>query len=185
MIRQVQLFLTNEDEAAFSDAVRAVRPRMVVVDGSRWVTPDPPVASSITACTSSIAFLWDPGIVERLPHLALQCGGFEGPEAGVVIEVARSRRQGDLLLSGRLAVSTGVADKLVTVAMNAFAADVWSVMKKITGPVVAVDPESGAIVRETVTEYRAGHYAVAWANASADHIFRDRSVLKVFFKPAA
>jgi hypothetical protein len=75
-----------------------------------------------------------------------------------------------------------VSDKRVAAAMDQFAADVWKVMKQVTLPVVAVDPSSGAIVRERVPEYRAGRFAADWANASADHFLRDRSV-QVFFKP--
>lgn len=187
MIKQVQLFLSLEDEEAFSSAVRAVRPRMVVVDDSRWSTASPPIVSSIAACSSGFAFLWDQGIVERLPFLAREDGGFEGPQTGVVIEFSRSRWKDNVLLSGRLAVSvsTGVSGRLVAEAMGQFALDVWKAMKAITAPVMAVDPSSGSVLREKVTEYRAGHHAIAWANSSADHLFRDRSVLKVFFKPKA
>jgi hypothetical protein len=184
MKKQVQLFLINDDEAALLDAIRAKRPRVVVVDGSRWATRDPPVALSIASCASPSVFLWDQGIVERLPVGPRGDVEFEGPRTGVVVEVTRTRHIGNVLLSGRLAVSTGVGDKPVSAAMNAFTADVWAAMRKITAPVVAIDRESGAVTRERVTEYRAGHHAVAWANAAADHLFRDRSVLQVFFKPA-
>jgi len=183
MIKQTQLFLSAEDEPVFSDAIRAVRPQLAVVDGSRWRTRTPPVVSSISACSSTRAFLWDREIVERLPSFPREDDEFEGPATGVVLELTRSRRKENLLLSGRLAASTGVQDKRVAAAMDQFAADVWKVMKAVTAPVVAVDPSTGAIVRDRVPEYRAGHHAVAWANASAAHLFRDRSVLQVFFKP--
>jgi hypothetical protein len=185
MIKQTQLFLAIDDEEAFSSAVRVIRPCLAVVDDSRWSTSAPPIVPSIAACSSGFAFLWDQGIVERLPVLARDDGRFEGPQAGVVIEVSRSRRIDNLLLSGRLAVSvsTGVSGKRVAEAMEQFAADVWKVMKAVTAPVVTVDPSTGSVVRERVSEYRAGHHAVAWANTGVDHFFRDRSV-QVFFKPA-
>lgn len=182
MIKQIQLFLSVEDEEAFTDAVRVVRPCLMVVDDSRWSTATPPIVSSIAACSSAFAFLWDQGITERLPSLAREDGKFDGPQAGLVLAIWRSKRLEDVLLSGRLAVSTGVSDKRVAAAMDRFAADVWKVMKAITAPVVAVNPSNGAIVRDKVSEYRAGHHAVAWANASTDRFFRDRSV-QVFFKP--
>lgn len=184
MIKQIQLFLSVEDEAAFSKAVKNVRPQMVVVDDSRWCKPVPPVVESIAACSSAFAFLWDQGIVERLPFLARDDGKFDGPQAGLVLAVWRSRRSENVLLSGRLAISTGISDKRIAAAMDQFAADVWKVMKQVTAPVVAVDPSNGSVVRDKVPEYRAGLHAIAWANASTDHFFRDRSVLQAFFKPA-
>lgn len=183
MIKQIQLFFSIEDEVAFTNSIRLIRPRVSVVDGCRWISSIPPVVPSIAECSSPFAFLWDRAIVERLPFLPRGASEFEGPATSVVLEVTRSRKQGNLLLSGRLAASTGNSGSGVAVAMDQFAADVWMVMKAITVPVVAVDPSKGKIVREKVSTYRAGRHAATWANSNADHSFRDRSVLNLFFKP--
>lgn len=167
---------------AFTDAIRERRPRLAVVDDSRWNTPTPPTVPSIAACSSAFAFLWDQEIVEHLPSIARADGKFDGPQAGLVLGVWRSRSSEELLLSGRLAASTNVSDKRIAAAMDMFAADAWKAMRAVTSPVMAVDPSDGAVVREKVPEYRAGHHAIDWARASVSHFFRDRSV-QAFFRP--
>jgi hypothetical protein len=184
MIKQIQLFLSIEDEAALSQALLAARPRIAFVDGARWGTSVPPLAPSIAECKAARVALWDRDVVQILPYFARQDGQFEGPMTGVVLELARSVSQEPLLLSGRLSASTGGPNNQLTTAMDKFAADAWKIMKSNTQPVVAVEPGSAAVVREKVTEYRAGHHAAAWALRSSHHYFRDRSV-QVFFKPKA
>jgi hypothetical protein len=182
MIKQVQLFLSLEDEATLSQALLAARPRVAFVDGARWSTFVPPLAPSISECKSMRVALWDRDVVQTLPYFARKDGQFEGPMTAVVLELARSILQEELILSGRLSASTGGSDIQLTAAMDKFASDAWKIMKSITQSVVAIDPGSAAVVREKVTEYRAGHHAAAWALKAQQHYFRDRSV-QVFFKP--
>ena len=170
MIKQIQLFLLADDEAAFSAALLNARPRLVFVDGARWNTSNPPLVESVSTCTSWWSFLWDTSVVESLPVYVRKDGKFEGPTAGLVIELTRSALQGGALLSGRLAASTDVADKKVAQAMDRFADDVWKVMKAVTQAVIAVDPQTGKVIRDKVPEYRAGHHAAAWGFARAGEL---------------
>ena len=85
MTRQIQCFLSAEDEVAFSIALLVVRPRLVFVDGNRWETRAPLLASSIATCTSWWVFLWDQGIVESLPFHTRKDAKFEGSTAGLVV----------------------------------------------------------------------------------------------------
>ena len=182
MIKQTQLFLSADDEVALSSALLVVRPRLAFVDDSRWDTPAPVLASSIATCKSKWVFLWDQSIIAPFLGLPRKDGKFDGPAAGWVIEVTRSTMQGDLMLSGRIAASTGVPDKQIMAAMDAFVADVWKVLKKATQPVVAVDPQTANVINDSVPEFRAGHGAAAWALSAPEHYFRSYST-QHFFKP--
>ncbi len=185
MMKQVQLFLSQEDEVALSAALLGVRPELVFVDGSRWETSTPALASSIANCKSFYTFLWDQSIVKSLSSGARSDGQFDGPRAGFVIEISRSRMQDNLMLAGRIAVSIGGSDARLVSDMKAFYADVWKVLKKMTNqPIAAVDPETGTIIRTPVPEFRAGDHAIAWASSDPAHFFRGRST-QTFFKPAA
>lgn len=183
MNKQIQLFLSADDEVELSSALQAMRPQLVFVDGNRWETPTPVLASSISACTSWRTFLWDQGIVESLPFYARKDGKFEGPMTACVVEITRSSMEGNLILSGRITQSLGGPDAKLVADMKKFVADIWKVLKKMTShPIVAVNPESGEVLRDSVPEYRAGDHAIAWASSVSDHYFRDRST-KNFFKP--
>jgi hypothetical protein len=155
----------------------------VFVDGSRWDTPVPVLASSIATCTSPFVALWDQGIVASLPFYARKDGKFEGPMTGCVVEINRSTMRDNLMLSGRIAQSIGGPDVQLVGAMRQFVADIWKVLKAMTKhPIVAVNPDAGNVTRDPVPEFRAGDHATAWASSDPNHYFRDRSTQN-FFKP--
>jgi len=183
MNKQIQLFLSADDEVALSSALQTARPRLVFVDGNRWETPIPVLASSIATCTSWRTFLWDQGIVASLPFYARKDGKFEGPMTACVVEITRSTMEGNLMLSGRIAPSLGGPDAKLVGDMKSFVADIWKVLKKMTShPIVAVNPDTGEVLRDPVPEYRAGDHAITWAASASDHYLRDRSTQN-FFRP--
>lgn len=183
MNKQIQLFLSTDDEAALSSALKAVRPHIVFVDDSVWATPSPVLASSIASCRSPFVFLWDQSIIPSLPFFVRKDGQFEGPQNACVVEITRSRMKGDLMLSGRIAQSLGGPDAKLVADMKKFVVDIWKVLKRMTShPIVAVNPETGEVLRDPVSEYHAGDHAIAWASSVPDHYFRDRSTQN-FFKP--
>jgi len=183
MNQQIQLFLSTDDEVALSSALLAVRPRTVFVDGNRWDTPVPVLASSIATCSSWRTFLWDQSIVASLAFYARNDGQFEGPMTACVVEITRSTMQGNLMLSGRIAQSLGGPDAQLVADMHKFVADIWKALKKMTShPIVGVNPETGEVTRERVTDYRAGDHAIAWASSAPGHFMRARST-QHFYKP--
>jgi hypothetical protein len=183
MREQVQLFLSRQDELLLSERLLALRPEVTFVDGTHWSSTEPPIKQSIAECQTNYAFLWDRSIVSTLPYLKRTDGVVEGPPNGCVIEIWRSRLDGNLMLAGRFAQSLGHPDPEVVKRLQAFAEDVWSLLKSMTRqPLVEVDSISHAVLIERVTDYRAGDGAIAWVreaekNLLATHI-RNR-----FFKP--
>jgi hypothetical protein len=141
MKQQMQLFLSAEDETVLSNSLFNFRPELAYLDGNRWISSTPKVVTSINNCTSSHAYLWDRSIIPKLPYFSRDDRQFEGPQSGCVLEIRRSRIQGNLMLAGRFAQSVENSDPLVIKAMHVFVADVWKLLKSVTKhPLVAVDP---------------------------------------------
>jgi hypothetical protein len=100
----------------WSEKLRAGLPGIKFVDDNRWPSPEPVVRESIEDCTSRYVFLWPSDRIDKFPFISRN-GQFEGPQSGVVMQLMRSRRVDDCLLSGQLGV--GFSEK------NAWMAD-WS-----------------------------------------------------------
>lgn len=179
MNKQIQILFLASDEQRFSDHLRKLRPRVAFVDSNVWDQPEPALVDSIENCSSGLCYLWDRDVVKNLPRMQRKDGKFEGPIAGVVVQIVRSRLMDDVLLSGRIAVGTDADDK----AMKAFVADVWKALRFVVdGPLVSINPTTGVVVRKVVKEYLVGLDAAKWALADERHLLRDRSV-QVFFSP--
>ena len=120
-----------------------------------------------------------------LPTIRRKDGRLEGPVAGVVVQLARSQVQGNVLRSGSIAAGTGGMDEALESAIRIFVADVWKVVTKATpAKLDAIDPGSGDVLHAGVREYRAGHHAVAWLVQEKGRQFKDRSTAS-FFRPAS
>ena len=168
--RQVQLFLTPQDEDALLTAVRSAVRAVELVDGQRWTTADPPVKTSVSSCQSSDVYLWNRSIVPQLPYVRRPGGGFQGPTSGVVIQWLRCRTSDSTLLSGRLAI--GTSDPQVM----RFADLVWKVLRgfaKTDLVTLAGDP---------APEFRVGPDARQWLGSSPANRLRERST-ETYFVP--
>jgi hypothetical protein len=153
------------------------------IDGGRWESPVPPLCDSIQDCKDNFVFLWDKEIISKLPYFARSDGKFEGPRAGVVIELQRSILLERLLLAGRIAQSVGHPDAQVVEATKKFAADIWSVLKSMTlQPLAALNLATGELRENRITEFRAGDDAINWAK-SKDNNYLSTATRHVFFKP--
>ena len=183
--KQMQLFLVPEDEREISEAVRALRPKVTFLDDNIWPGIEPLSARSISECQSRLVYLWDQGLVAQLPTITRPDGRLEGPVAGPVIQIVRSRQEGGVLLSGRVAAGTGGMEADLESSVRAFIADVWSVVRRATpGTLSSVDGRSGRVIHRTVKEYRAGRHAVKWIEESVGRAFKDRSTPN-YYRPAA
>jgi hypothetical protein len=106
-------FLDESDEANLWAELKSETPRLLLIDGSRWRTPDPPVVESPGECANLEVFLWDPGVAATLP--SRQRGDFyDGPRSGLVIEWSRCRFGEAALLSGRFAAGFDTGDRDMT-----------------------------------------------------------------------
>lgn len=183
MKKQIQLFLLHADEEEVSKAIKAIRSNVVFVDDNVWNNPQPVTTNSIGACSSNFVYLWDPGVCYPYPTISRKDGRFEGPTSGVVIQFSRTRKEEQYLLSGSLAAGIGTGNSQVDKNMETFVSDVWKVFTKtIHGAVSAVHPISGEIIREKVTEYKAGRHAIKWAQEEKHRFFKDRST-ENYFRP--
>ena len=125
--QQRQTFMTAVDEQAFSDLMRARRPRLCVLDDNAWPGSEPVVRGDIPSCKAHNVYLWDPAAFPHLPTVIDSHGRLQGPQVGPVVQVLRSRYAApDLLLAGRVAAGWNDGDG----AAAAFAKDVWAVLRK-------------------------------------------------------
>ena len=97
------VFLTTTDEQVLSERLKEVLPAIRFVDDNRWPSPEPMVRDSIANCASRYVFLWPSDQIDTLPVISRN-GQFEGPQSGVVMQLMRSRKVDDCLLSGQLGV---------------------------------------------------------------------------------
>lgn len=177
MKKQTQIFMLPADEASFSRALLEIRPALQLIDDNVWDRPQPTLVESIEQCRTSFCFLWDKGICD-LPIGKRSDGRFEGPIAGVVVQVVRSRLVGNQLYSGRIAA--GINDS--SVAMGKFVKDVWKALRSVVGARPSViDVDTGEVIRSGVTEYQLGRHAERWAQDPLNKL-RDRSS-QIFFAP--
>jgi hypothetical protein len=124
--RQVQLFMTKQDEDDFFSAVRFAVPSIEVIDGQMWPTYSPPLKPSVSSCASNDVYLWSRATIPQLPSAPRPGGGYQGPTSGVVIQWLRNRFAETTILSGRLAVGTSQPK------IAEFADRVWSVLRRTT-----------------------------------------------------
>ncbi len=101
--RKMLTFLDADDEAALWAILKGLLPDLLLVDGDRWPTPNPPLAAAPSGCSDSRMFLWSPDVAETLPS-RLRHDHYDGPASGLVIEWSRSNARDGELRSGRIAV---------------------------------------------------------------------------------
>lgn len=91
MKKSLYVFLQPTDEANLSTALRQLVPGIRFVDGTRWATPEPPLAASIEACRGRSVLLWDPALVPQLPSRRDHDGVHHlGPRTAVVGAIGRA-----------------------------------------------------------------------------------------------
>ncbi len=134
MKRQLQLFLSVEDEKALSVVLKETIPAIVILNDNVWpVTPDR--REGIEECSSGRAYLFG-GPIDSLPIFRRKNGELEGPISGCVVQILRSILKDDVLFSGRVAVGFYDEDN----AMKTFVSKVWRCVKKL-GAVGVLTPE--------------------------------------------
>lgn len=133
MQRQLQLFLVNKDESELSAQLVNHFPNLLFLNDNVW-RELPDCRAGIQDCDSSRAYLYN-GRVETLPVLRAP-GRTTGPIAGCVIQILRSIRKGDLLLSGRIAIGIDDDDE----QMLRFAKVVWKCVTRI-GRIGVIRPD--------------------------------------------
>lgn len=62
--RKMLTFLDADDEAALWAILKGLLPDLLLVDGDRWPTPNPPLAAAPSGCSDSRMFLWSPDVAE-------------------------------------------------------------------------------------------------------------------------
>ncbi|MEI8045219.1 MAG: hypothetical protein WCL11_27655 [Verrucomicrobiota bacterium] len=125
MKKQLQLFLSREDESAFTALLKESVPRVVFLNDNVWPGA-PDTRESIEECTSGRVYLFE-GPPELLPTARRRTGELEGPTSGCVVQVLRPLLKEGVLLSGRVAV--GFDDGNYT--MKLFASRVWKCTKQL------------------------------------------------------
>ncbi|QVN21007.1 hypothetical protein [Burkholderia pyrrocinia] len=151
----LQTFMTNADEAAFSDFLKTHIPSVKFIDSYIWNSPVPPAYNSMTECHgqpfSNIVIINEEICsVERYarefiaPHPGGSgyMGSMEGPGA---IQFLRSREADyapECLRDGRLAASY---DPAIDPATDVFVKMTWNVFKKFAHKTFVVNRETGVV----------------------------------------
>lgn len=125
MHKQLQLFFTSFDEQSLSHDLRAQCPKIVFINGSVWAD-GPEVHHSLEECEKGVAYLFN-GNVSELPTGRRSNGKIEGPTAGCVIQLLRSKILDGVMQSGSIAANFRDVD----VEMREFSSTVWSCILRI------------------------------------------------------
>lgn len=126
MKKQVQVFLNEDDEALLSRSITCHVPGVHFLNDNVWAQY-PDIKEDLHLCDSGRVYLFD-GDINDLPLRCRADGRIEGPISGCVIQFLRCRREGTLLLSGRLAVGFDRHDT----NMKRFASRVFDCLKSIS-----------------------------------------------------
>jgi hypothetical protein len=124
MQRQLQLFLSRQDESDFSRLLIKQFPGILFLNDNVWsISPD--CRAGIEECDSNRVYLYN-GTIETLP--ILRAGDrLTGPVSGCVIQILRCRNRGGALLSGSVAVGFDKDDE----KMRRFVKGVWKCLKRV------------------------------------------------------
>src|SRR5690242_14793525 len=97
------ILMTADDEAEYTAVLTEADATILFVDGDRWLSAEPPTHASISECSSTFVYLWSRRLTPSLEARRRDDGRFDGPKAGVVLQVERSIRLDDEILSGSIA----------------------------------------------------------------------------------
>ncbi|REJ64953.1 MAG: hypothetical protein DWQ31_19835 [Planctomycetota bacterium] len=147
MKKQLQLFLTPDDEVELSAILKEEVPGIQFLNGNLW-QEYPDCRDGIEYCETGIVYLYF-GSLEQLPTMRRKDGRVEGPTAGCVIQVLRPIVKDEVLLSGRVAVGIDDDDD----HMRDFVSRVWRCVRSV-GKIGVVRPD-GKIDKH----YLVGHHA--------------------------
>lgn len=161
------IFLTKVDEETFSNQLREKYPSIKFVDDNRWDTPEPVLRHSIAECESNYAFLWPSDIFEELPFVA-HGDKFDGPQSGVVMQLMRSRRIENSLLSGQLGVGFFEND----IKMMEWSRSVINILRRLNVAKLRANDESATITGA----YVVGADAVRFANEGGQLQYNSRTI---------
>lgn len=167
--KSTQLFLTNDDENLFSQLLLSAVPGIQFIDDCVWDS-SPHIVPSIDTCESNLCYLYD-GILENLPVITRPDGKLQGATSGCVIQIVRSRRQGDVLRSGTMGTGYKRADN----RMSSFVDSTWKILRKI-GTLGVRRPD-----QKVDRHYLVGHCASCEASMGRLRL-RDRSV-DIYYDP--
>ena len=124
--KQIQIFFDTNDEAALSQLIKDTFPDIHFLDSNLW--PDElATGESIEKCKNHDVYLYR-GELSQLPTGRRKNGWIEGPNAGCVVQVLRSREKDGTLFSGRIAVGYNENDQ----KMKELVAAVWRFAKQIS-----------------------------------------------------
>ncbi len=151
MNKVLTLWFTEQDEQAFSATLAQKFERLTFLDDHVW-DAEPVERPSLHLCRSRFAFLWNRDCCEELPVFERPDGRVEGPASGVVVQFIRSRREGAILSSGRLAIGFEREDK----ALADFVNETWRVARELSRPVNAVQPVTREVITPRVRGFRVG-----------------------------
>lgn len=181
LAKQLLVFMSLEDEKAFSVSLKASFPAVVVLDDNIWPTAEPVTVSSIEQCKSGYAHLWNRDLFPELPISPRPDGRFQGPSVGPVVQFVRCVLERNVLRSGRIAL--GLSREDLTPSIDNYLKELWRFIKKpATSKLVCVNPETGEIINQAVWGYWAWPDAVTWSRAEKGRFLRDRAT-RNFYLP--
>lgn len=159
MKRQLQLFISPDDEIELSCLLQSEFPDIIFLNGNVW-SYRPECRSGIESCESGIGYLFN-GTLDKLPTITRADGRLEGPVAGCVVQVLRPKTDGGLLLSGRVAAGYDDADS----DMRDFVGRVWKCVRAL-GKEGVIRPDRKLdkhylVGRNAASEVIAGRYRLA------------------------
>lgn len=158
MAKQVQIIMNNEDEKNFSKLLIEAYPKIVFLDHHLWPEGKPMFANSIDECTSSYCYIWNKEFGVNLYTSIRSNGWMYGAPEGVVIQFQRSNmREGNILLSGRIAVDD------VDIIQRKYINNVFMLAKKVCETGIYLETEFGGFIDKSnyLSNYIVGYSAVS------------------------
>ena len=125
MKRQIQTFLTQEDESTLSKILKGEFVGIKFLNDNVW-PQRPDTRDGIEMCDSGRVYIFD-GELDEIPTFVRKSGELEGPAAGCVIQILRSSLADGTLRSGRIAAGIDDQDH----QMREFVQKVWKCLKEI------------------------------------------------------
>ncbi|WP_155123516.1 MULTISPECIES: hypothetical protein [unclassified Actinoplanes] len=167
LIKRLYLIMMPGDEEILISSLRGIIPGLLLVDGFKWPTPEPPLVGSIAEAKARRVLLWDERTFPVLPSVRQADGLFAGPSTRYVAALDRARvergvNDADVLVSGSLSWSSSDESR----ESKEFGSAVMKAAKKVMRTKVRTQAGS-----RPAPQFLAGSCAVAWWKESPESRF--------------
>lgn len=178
--KQWWVFFTQNDEAAFSEALKSEVADAIFIDDQLWPTPDPPLRDGVNGCTSQYCYMGPKSLLPTVTPTRTINGTYRGPYGGIVVQFWRGRINGNILAGGNIGAGYDAEDRV----MADFVASTWKATRKCStkSSVTSINTSTGLVMLRDISPMFVGRGALEWLKQDPRRLLKDHSGV-VYYLP--